>query len=202
MAAAWIGGWRWRLVLLPVSLLILSVLVLTLSKAAYLALGSSVLVVWWWQRWPWRLPATLLVGTLLLLLSLPSPPLMHLSEHQHPGLAARAWWHLMHLHQAVRDGLSDSAQVRIGYWDAALALVRSHPFAGVGLHGYSALAAAQLPVWAGYATQVHSEPLQAAVEGGLAAGLALLALLTWLPLRPAAAIGRDPGRRLPWRGRG
>lgn len=160
------GAWRGLAVTLGLAVAVVAVL--AKSKGAYLAAGVSVAGVWWCWRWPgrWLVPVAV-AGTLAVALAV----------------------------LPLRGSLSASSQVRLGYWEAAAALVRAHPGWGVGLAGYRADAEAVLPRWAEFATHVHNEPLEAAAEAGLAAGALLLALLALLP-------GRRHGLPVPEDGRG
>ncbi len=79
----------------------------------------------------------------------------------------------------VQDLGAASAKVRLGYWRGATALIEEAPLLGHGLHGFAAHGARTMPLDAEPTRQVHNEVLEAAVDGGLLAGLALLALLCW-----------------------
>ena len=94
----------------------------------------------------------------------------------------------------VRDGLAASAEVRVGYWQAATTLIAERPLSGHGVGSFATESARALPIGAEYSRQVHNEPLEAAVDAGVAAGLALLALLILLA-RSAAPADSGPVAR-------
>ena len=95
----------------------------------------------------------------------------------------------------VRAALAASAEVRLGYWQAATTLIAARPMTGHGVGGFAAEAARALPIGAEYSRLAHNEPLEAAVDAGVAAGLALLALLILLGRRAAPAEGESAGRQ-------
>ena len=91
----------------------------------------------------------------------------------------------------LRDGLAASGGVRLGYWQAATTLIAERPLAGHGSGGFAAESARALAIGAEYSRYAHNEALDAAVDAGVAAGLALLALLVLLGRR-AAPVDSEP----------
>lgn len=134
-----------------------AVLALTNSKGAWLALAAAAALALVLHLRGWRRWAT--AGGLAL-------------------LAAGAF-----ALPAVQARLAASADVRLGYWQAAGRLVREHPLLGLGFGGYALEAPRALPLGGEYSRFVHSEPIEAAVAAGVLAGLAVLALLALLLLR-------------------
>lgn len=98
---------------------------------------------------------------------------------------------------ALRDLGAASAEVRWGYWQAAVALIGEAPLRGHGLGGFAAQAARVLPLGAEYSRYAHNEVLDAAVAGGLIAGLAVLIWLALIVRRPRALIPAEVGTAAP-----
>jgi O-antigen ligase len=96
---------------------------------------------------------------------------------------------------ALRDLGMASADVRLGYWHGAAALIGEAPVLGHGLHGFAAHGARAMPLTAEPARHVHNDVLEAAVDGGVFAGIALLALLGWCALKRPAAVSATPAAR-------
>ncbi len=90
--------------------------------------------------------------------------------------AVRAAPHL----PGVRSGIAASAEVRLGYWRAASELIRERPLTGHGIAAFSHEFSRVTRPEAEPARLVHNEPLEAAVDGGVPAGLALVAVLALL----------------------
>lgn len=132
------------------------------SKGAIAALAVAAGTVWsTTARGPWRwLP---LAGVIVLTLAIIGIP-------------------------ALKQGLERSAEVRLGYWRGAATLVAEAPLAGHGLHAFAAHHARVIPPGTETSRSVHNDVLEAAVDGGIPAGLLLAALLAWLAL---GARGRD-----------
>lgn len=141
-------------------------LLLTNSKGGIAALALAAAMVAWSRlrgRWRWIAPLAA-AGLLAVALGMPR----------------------------VRAGLAASAEVRLGYWQAAATLIGERPLAGHGIGGFAAEAARALPMGAEYSRHAHSEPLDAAVDAGLSAGLVLLALLVLLARAPAPPVATAP----------
>ena len=96
----------------------------------------------------------------------------------------------------LREIGAASANVRLGYWQGATALIAEAPLGGHGLNGFAAHGSRTMPLDAEPTRHVHNDVLEASVDGGVLAGLALLALLGWCARRrPAAplALSSDGG---------
>ncbi len=159
------------------SVLAVALLIASGSKAGVLAAASAgvLTVICWHGRW-----RKLAVAALLLALAaaIAVPPL--------------------------RQALSASAEVRLGYWQAALVLTAERPLLGHGLDGFARDYPRVKPPAAEETILAHSEPLQAAVDAGVLAALMLLAVLI-LPLTrraggAAAAVTDVATPRLLWLG--
>ncbi|HYE07500.1 MAG TPA: O-antigen ligase family protein [Planctomycetota bacterium] len=87
----------------------------------------------------------------------------------------------------ARDALAASAESRIDAWRGALALIGERPLIGHGLGGSSAHGARVMPLDAEPTRSAHSQPIEAAVAGGIGLAAAVLALAAWL------ARGARPG---------
>jgi O-antigen ligase len=101
---------------------------------------------------------------------------------------------------AVRARALASADVRLDYWSAALALIGERPLAGHGLEGFSANYLRVKAPGGEETILAHQETLQAAVDLGLPAAALLVAWLVALlwrvrPGPPAATIAVAPVRR-------
>lgn len=95
----------------------------------------------------------------------------------------------------LRDIGAASAKVRLGYWQGATALVAEAPLLGYGINGFAAHGSRTMPLDAEPTRHVHNDVLEAAVDGGVLAGLALLALLGWCSRRRPDTVplaGNDP----------
>jgi hypothetical protein len=79
----------------------------------------------------------------------------------------------------VRHLAEASAQVRLGYWAGATTLITEAPLVGHGVHGFTAHASRTMPLDAEPTQHVHNDVLEATVDGGLLAGLALTLVLLW-----------------------
>lgn len=160
------------LVALAVAGLGLAALWLTGSKGAWLALIAGagltlvVLAPGWLRRRGWSLlPAWLLTLAIA------------------AGLGYVAVQAAPHL-PGVRSGIDASAQVRLGYWRAAGELIRERPLTGHGIAAFSHEFSRVIRPEAEPARLVHCEPLEAAVDAGVLAGLALIAVLALLLIGP------------------
>lgn len=95
----------------------------------------------------------------------------------------------------VRDLGAASAKVRLGYWEGAAALVAEAPLLGHGLNAFAAHGTRTMPLDAEPTRHVHNDVLEATVDGGVLAGLAMLVLLGWCarrrPVVPALVVD-DP----------
>lgn len=95
----------------------------------------------------------------------------------------------------LRDVGAASANVRLGYWEGATALVAEAPLLGHGINGFAAHGSRTMPLDAEPTRHVHNDVLEATVDGGVLAGLALLALLGWCSRRRPDMLpltGNDP----------
>jgi O-antigen ligase len=134
------------------------------SKAGILALAVAVAAtsLWILPRWRWRTLAFAgLVGFVVAALAI-------------PGLRAR---------------VLASADVRVDYWRAALAMIGERPLAGYGLEGFSVQYPRVKPAQAEDTIIAHQELLQAAVDLGIPGAVVLGAwwtVLLWR-LRPTRA---------------
>jgi hypothetical protein len=81
-----------------------------------------------------------------------------------------------------RSGLLASAEVRWGYWQGALTLIRQAPWTGYGLSGFATRSAHAMPLSAEPTRYVHNEILEAWCDGGILAAITLLALLALVVL--------------------
>ncbi len=72
-----------------------------------------------------------------------------------------------------------SATVRLGYWQGATTLIAEAPLLGHGLTSFAAYGSRAMPLDAEPTRHVHNDVLEATVDGGVLAGLALIALLGW-----------------------
>jgi hypothetical protein len=160
LMALWRLGWPRRWLVFTLGAAAIAIAALTSSKASYLALAAALGLAFCLTRARPLARGALIAGAL--------------------ALAAVALSVAPVRHKVVRV-FHDSAHVRLGYWAAGGAMISEHPLAGTGLSGYRDGAAALLPEWGQFSTHAHSEPIEAAAEAGLPAGLALLALLAWLP---------------------
>lgn len=79
----------------------------------------------------------------------------------------------------LRDLGAASAHVRLGYWQGASTLVAEAPLLGHGINGFAAHGARAMPLDAEPTRHVHNDVLEAAVDGGVLAGLVMLSLLAW-----------------------
>ncbi len=95
----------------------------------------------------------------------------------------------------LRDIGAASAKVRLGYWEGAAALVAEAPLLGHGINGFAAHGTRTMPLDAEPTRHVHNDVLEATVDGGVLAGLAMLALLGWCARRRSTAptvVTNDP----------
>jgi hypothetical protein len=155
-----IAGWL-RAATALVALAGVAALGATGSKGAYLALALSGAVVAAGALRGWRRllpPAALLLALAAALAS-----------------------------SSLRAGLELSAQVRLGYWQGALALIGEAPWLGHGLGGFAGAAPRAMPLSAEPTRFVHNELLEAWADGGILAAALLIALL--VRLIPAGAGG-------------
>jgi O-antigen ligase len=139
------------------------------SKGAAAALVLAGTVVWTIHRTDrlrWLGPAALAVGMILLAV-----------VPQIRGLGA------------------SSAQVRLGYWQSASALVAERPLLGHGLHGYAAHGTRTMPPDGEPSQHVHNEVLEATVDGGVLAGLAMAGFLL-LVARRRRALADEPSNAM------
>jgi O-Antigen ligase len=83
----------------------------------------------------------------------------------------------------VRDLGAASAKVRLGYWEGATTLIAESPLLGHGINGFAAHGTRTMPLDAEPTRHVHNDVLEAAVDGGVLAGLAMLTLLGWCTRR-------------------
>jgi hypothetical protein len=151
IGVAWQAGGRGRLIASGVLLLSLVVALGTASKGAAVALLIGAGVVWIvhrHDRWRW-LPVPLAVFAAVVLALVP----------------------------AIRDLGAASAHVRLGYWQGATALIAERPLIGHGLQGFAAHGSRTMPLDAEPTRHVHNDVLEATVDGGVLAGLALALLL-------------------------
>jgi hypothetical protein len=133
----------------------------TSSKGAYVALAAAAAWCWWRYRagWSrWLAPAVVALGV-------GTPFAVH----------------------RIGDLFRASADVRIGYWEAAATLARERPLTGHGLESYGELSSPALPEWADWSMHAHSDPLEAAAEAGIPVALLLVGLLAWVTLRRSTA---------------
>ena len=98
------------------------------------------------------------------------------------GLVA---WGITHTMRDLPPTMA-SMTVRLGYWEGATALIAEAPLIGHGLNGFAAHGARIMPLDAEPTRHVHNDVLEAAVDGGVLAGLAMLALLGWCARRRTA----------------
>jgi O-antigen ligase len=84
---------------------------------------------------------------------------------------------------ALRDLGATSAEVRLGYWQGATRLIAEAPLLGHGINGFAAHGGRTMPLDAEPTRHVHNDVLEATVDGGVLAGLALIALLGWCARR-------------------
>lgn len=164
-------GTRARWALLPLIGVAVSMLLLTRSKGALVMLAAAIaLMVLWYGTRRWRAVSVLagIAGCLLIAL-MPS----------------------------LLDGLHASAQVRWGYWRAALELIAARPLRGHGIGGFAALAAQHLAIGAEYSRYVHNEILEVAVSAGIGAGVVALVWFALL-LRPPKLAAPAIAPPTPW----
>jgi len=83
----------------------------------------------------------------------------------------------------LREIGAASAQVRLGYWQGATTLIAEAPLLGHGLNGFAAHGSRAMPLDAEPTRHVHNDVLEATVDGGVLAGLVLVALLCWCARR-------------------
>ena len=125
----------------------------TASKGAAVALFLSIVVVWTLHRRGrdrwFAVAAVIILATAVALI----PPLRHI------GAA--------------------SANVRLGYWQGATSLIADAPLSGHGIHAFAAFSSRAMPITAEPTRHVHNDVLEAAVDGGIIAGVALALLLLW-----------------------
>jgi O-antigen ligase len=125
----------------------------TASKGAAVALFLSIVVVWTLHRRGrdrwFAVAAVIILATAVSLI----PPLRHI------GAA--------------------SANVRLGYWQGATSLIADAPLSGHGIHAFAAFSSRAMPITAEPTRHVHNDVLEAAVDGGIIAGVALALLLLW-----------------------
>jgi hypothetical protein len=125
----------------------------TSSKGAYLALAAAGGMVWLLHRhdrWRW-MPLCLGVLAMAVIATMP----------------------------AVRGLGEASAAVRLGYWQGAAALIAERPFTGHGVNAFAAHSGRTMPSDAEPTRHVHNDVLEASVDGGLLAGVLVLAWLLW-----------------------
>ncbi len=70
----------------------------------------------------------------------------------------------------VRTHVAASADVRVGYWQAACAMVAERPWSGFGLDGFESAFPRLKPAWVEDTIFAHQETLQAAADLGCAGG--------------------------------
>lgn len=125
----------------------------TASKGAAVALFLSIVVVWTLHRRGrdrwFAVAAVIILATAVALI----PPLRHI------GAA--------------------SANVRLGYWQGAISLIADAPLSGHGIHAFAAFSSRAMPITAEPTRHVHNDVLEAAVDGGIIAGVTLALLLLW-----------------------
>jgi hypothetical protein len=97
----------------------------------------------------------------------------------------------------LRNGLAQSAEVRLGYWQGAVTLIEESPLTGHGLRSFSLRGAAAMPLSAEPAQHIHNEVLEAAVDGGViaAALLAMILIVFALRARPLELPASDGGSK-------
>lgn len=126
----------------------------TRSKGAIAALVGAAGTLWLTtvgSRWRW-LPLAAAAALLLAIVSVPM----------------------------LKQGVTASAEVRLGYWRGAATLIGEKPLGGHGLHAFATHAARVIAPGAERSRNVHNDVLEAAVDGGIPAALLLAALLAWL----------------------
>jgi O-antigen ligase len=162
------GQGRQRIVAAVVIVLSASVAIGTASKGAAVALAVAGALVWTLHitgRRRWLAVTVLVVG----------------------AIAVAGIPHLQGLGEA-------SAKVRLGYWQGATGLIAERPVIGHGIDGFAAHGTRTMPLDAEPTRHVHNDVLEATVDGGLLAGVALLALLGWCARRrPATTIAAITG---------
>jgi len=144
----------------------LGVLACTNSKGAWVAtiLASAFVAVRRAPgRWRWGIPAAVALGVALVIL-IPT----------------------------LRQRVSASADVRFGYWHAATALIAERPWTGHGIGGFAAEASRVLAIGAEYSRHTHNDVLEAAVAGGVGAGLMVAAFFCYLVCRRAQTAPLSP----------
>lgn len=95
----------------------------------------------------------------------------------------------------VRELGATSAQVRLGYWQGATTLVAERPLLGHGLHGFAAHGTRTMPLDGEPSLHVHNDVLEATVDGGLLAGVAMAGLLL-IVARRRRVLPDEPGNAL------
>jgi O-antigen ligase len=168
--AAWCATGRGRWVLLALTALAALAALGTASKGAAVCLAVAGGIAWMAlrrDRWRWLPLALAAVAALAFTLA------------------------------PVREAFAGSAGARAGYWRAAVLLIAERPASGHGLGAYAEQHAGLMQPGDEPARHCHNEVLEAAVSGGLGAGvavLALIALLAW-PRRRTLADAPTPGTR-------
>jgi hypothetical protein len=149
-------------------------LVLTGAKGAWLALPAGLAITWMCHG-PggplvrWGLPAAGLAVAVAALALLPS----------------------------LRAPLMPSVDVRLGYWRSATTLIAEAPLAGHGVGGLAAESGRVMQPGDEPTRMAHCEPLEAAVAGGVLAGLLVAALLVSWACRPTTPPSGPPAEALP-----
>ncbi len=89
----------------------------------------------------------------------------------------------------VRTHAVASADVRLGYWQAAGAMIAERPWCGFGVNGFETAFPRLKPAWVEDTIFAHQETLQAAADLGVPVALVLLAwwAVLLVRLRPGAA---------------
>ncbi len=95
----------------------------------------------------------------------------------------------------VRTHAVASADVRLGYWQAAGAMIAERPWCGFGVNGFESAFPRLKPAWVEDTIFAHQETLQAAADLGVPVAFALLAwwAVLLVRLRPRAASAGHAG---------
>ncbi len=140
------------------TLLILSCLTLTFSKAGWLsALLSMVVFAYVWFAVIKRRKKTIVISALLI-------PIVIFVLLLVSGC----------LPKVTLSGFASSFSVRLGYWKAVPSMVKDHPFLGSGPATFGTIYPAHRPLLAHETQMAHNNYLQVLVETGIAGFLAFL----------------------------